>query len=391
MSQQEHCNYTLMHKKIPVADIEINSVTGALQNIGTIHNIEHAPIGIETEKGKNDFLRTLNEWWIGRSIPASRSGIREALEFLKITSTRDLLEKCFGLSLSDQYWINSLENPLDWSKINFFENNFSEDVGNVLFGKTPKGKIDLVSPDNTSDGWLKKKWIIANGKRMLLKGGSDPFYQEPLNEALASAIMRRLNISHIDYTTTAIDGFPMSLCEDFVTVETELVSAYHILLASKKRQNNTSFYQHYLDTCEDIGVPNMRESIDKMLVVDFLIANADRHFNNFGAIRNANTLEWLGAAPIFDCGTSLWYYELTHNIRPKFDAKSKPFKSEHSKQIKLVSSFDWINFDALNDIDEEFYSMYKPSKYMDKARIQTLLLALKTRIKMLLKNAKKTP
>jgi hypothetical protein len=371
-----------MHKKIPVADIEIDSVTGVITKIEKVHNIKHTPVGIEVKNGVIS-RNSLHEWWIGRSIPASRSGIREALEILEIASTRDLLDKCFGLSLSDQYWINSHENPLDWDKINFFENDFSEDVGNVLFGKAPEGKIDLVSPDNTSDGWLKKKWIIANGKRFLLKGGSPPAYQEPLNEALASAIMRRLNISHIDYTLTSIDGYPMSLCEDFVTVDTELVPAWHILKAGEKRQNHISVYQHFLDTCEELGIPNMKDSIDKMLVVDFLIANADRHFNNFGAIRNANTLEWTCASPIFDCGTSMWYHEFTHNIRPKSDAESKPFKTNHSEQIKLVSSFDWINFNALEGIDEEFHSIYKPSNYMDKARIEMLLSVIKKRIQIL--------
>jgi hypothetical protein len=47
----------------------------------------------------------LNEWWYGRSIPASRSGIREALEKLDVSHTEQLLAKCYGLSLLDQYWM----------------------------------------------------------------------------------------------------------------------------------------------------------------------------------------------------------------------------------------------------------------------------------------------
>jgi len=44
-----------------------------------------------------------------------------------------------------------------------------------------------------------------------------------------------------------------------------------------------------------------------MLVLDYLIANEDRHWGNFGAVRNAETLDWIGLAPVFDCGNSLWY------------------------------------------------------------------------------------
>lgn len=85
-----------------------------------------------------------------------------------------------------------------------------------------------------------------------------------------------------------------------------------------------------------------------MIVIDYLLANTDRHYNNFGAIRNANSLEWIGSAPIYDSGTSLWCNTPTKLIRPlASDLPSKPFKETHEEQLKLVSSFDWVNFEAL--------------------------------------------
>jgi len=123
-----------MHKRIPVADVEIDSETANILSIPKLHNIEHIPIGFG-----------VNDWWLGRSIPASRNGIREALEAMNISSTKVLLEKCLGLGLSDQYWINNPQKSLEWERINFFENTFSEDVGNALFGKTPNAEIDLFS------------------------------------------------------------------------------------------------------------------------------------------------------------------------------------------------------------------------------------------------------
>ena len=44
----------------------------------------------------------LNVWWrIGRSIPASRSGVRAALETLEITSTKMLLFCCYVLDVEE--------------------------------------------------------------------------------------------------------------------------------------------------------------------------------------------------------------------------------------------------------------------------------------------------
>ena len=64
-------HYTLMHKEIPVVDIELDDASGAIIRVDDVHNVAHIPIGIAY---KNDILdrKALNNWWYGRSIPASR-------------------------------------------------------------------------------------------------------------------------------------------------------------------------------------------------------------------------------------------------------------------------------------------------------------------------------
>lgn len=42
----------------------------------------------------------------------------------------------------------------------------------------------------------------------------------------------------------------------------------------------------------------------RMLVLDYIMGNTDRHTNNFGLIRSPDTQEWMGLALIFDSGTS---------------------------------------------------------------------------------------
>lgn len=77
-------------------------------------------------------------------------------------TSKVLLSRSYGLSLSDQYWICSKTQNLNWSDINFFDNTFFEDVDNLLFGnfKYANGfikKLNLISSDNTADGLVKKK------------------------------------------------------------------------------------------------------------------------------------------------------------------------------------------------------------------------------------------
>lgn len=375
--------YQLMHKNMPVLELELDNATCVIKKLGKVYAQVHIPVGIPVRRGVPD-RAALNEWWINRSIPASRQGIREALNELNLSTTQKLLNKSFGLSLSDQYWICPADKPFTWAEINFFENSFSDDMGNILFGKgSSNEKISLMSPDNTSDGWLRKKWMVIDGKRCLIKGGSAPAYQEPYNEVIASAIMRRLGIPHVPYTLTMQDGFPYSVCEDFISPDTELVSAWYVM-QTQKRENHVSVYEHYLNCCDVLGIPNIRESLDHMLVLDYLIVNEDRHQNNFGVVRNAETLEWQGAAPIYDSGTSLWFNQFTNMIQPTAPVSTcKPFKTSHNEQIKLISSFDWIDLTALNDLDEEIREILRDAPTIDEKRRDALCMAVGQRVLML--------
>ncbi len=87
-----------------VVDIELDDATGSIYQIKkyTMRSIFRLVFLY-----KNEVIdrKALNNWWYGRSIPASRQGIQQALAALRVDSTQELLNKSYGLSLSDQYWI----------------------------------------------------------------------------------------------------------------------------------------------------------------------------------------------------------------------------------------------------------------------------------------------
>lgn len=365
---------TLIHKNIPVVDMQIDE-TGYIAKLADAHDIRHLPLGINMHKTGID-RKALNDWWTGRSIPASRDGINEVLQSLNISTPTRLIEKCYGLSLSDQYWICPKNSDLSWANVNFFHNDFTKDTGEILFGNKPEdpNHISLLSPDNTSDGWLRKKWIIADNKRFLMKGGSGVYRQEPFNEVIASALMRRLGISHIPYTLTFDSGKPYSLCENFITPDTELIPAWRVL-QTRKQPNNRSLRDHFFDCCEALGVLDIKNALNKMLTVDYIISNEDRHWNNFGLIRNAETLEWLGLAPIYDSGTSLWY----NTLRVGSSVECKPFRKNHAEQIKLVDDFSWFDFDSLGGLDDEIVKVLSQSEEADEKRAAAIASAVMER------------
>ena len=145
-------------------------------------------------------------------------------------------------------------------------------------------------------------------------------------------------------------------------------------------------YQHFINCCNTLGIPDAVPFLDRMMVLDYLIANEDRHLNNFGALRNAETLEWLGMAPVYDSGSSFGYDKVVAQIRSGHDVVCKPFKKHHEEQIKLVTDFDWIDFDSLSDVKDliaETLSSEGAADYIDETRIRMIVDSTDRRIQNL--------
>lgn len=120
--------------------------------------------------------------------------------------------------------------------------------------------------------------------------------------------------------------------------------------------------------------------VHQMLCLDFLIMNVDRHWGNFGFIRNVNTLEIERPAPIFDNGNSLWY-DMAH-IPEHFD-KAKTFRNKHRTQIKLVRDFSGIDFAALESVPAQAQEILRANPNLPGDRAEKIAQRIQERIQML--------
>ena len=244
-----------------------------------------------------------DEWINTRCIPIHRENIEKVLPKLGVSNVRLLITKWFFASLTDHYWITPMLSDVLWEDINLFQNNFTDDFGNVLMG-IARNTNSMKTPDVSLGGQLKKKWKIVNRVRTLIKDGSGESKQEIFNEVIATEICNRLNISCTPYSLFQEENNIYCSCPCFSNNDIEFVSAYDIL-GTIKNNYTISMYEHYITTLENYGILNAREKLEHMLLLDFIMGNIDRHFNNFGVLRNSDTLEFLDVAPIFDTGSSL--------------------------------------------------------------------------------------
>ena len=257
----------LMNKNTKILITEYNENSNFFDEIYEVNNIEYAPYIVKSYYVENDinnssFRMNLSQWFKGRGIPSWRDKLDLLLHRLNISTQNELLDKAFGLSLTDQYWLKPCSLDINYEDINFFDNDF--EYGEFMSASLSKNsnvitnEESLKTPNNTTDGMLKKAWIIENGIRYLIKGGYKNEILQPFNEVLASEICRRLEFKHVPYTIDIYKDMVVSKCPCFINKDSEFITAYQIKNGMKKHDDKQD-YEDYIKVLE-IMVSKMQES-----------------------------------------------------------------------------------------------------------------------------------
>jgi hypothetical protein len=293
--------YELRICDIPLLSFDINEnkwVQNVVQNI-TILNAKSGlfPLNLEiTDYGLYSWLRK-------RIIPKNRINRDKIITSLNIVPNDDLgiIITGKGLSLNDSYWIVPCGFNGTFSQYNLYENQFSEILSRVaLTGTEEKDLMFSISPELTTNGMLPKAWRrIENDSIYLYKGGSRGKINgnEPYSEYYASQIAKAMELDAVFYDLDEWNGVLASKCKLFTDIDTSFIPIWRIV--SKR---DLSFIRNYYYERGEI----FKNNFNDMFIFDALIYNEDRHFGNFGVLRNNKSGEIISPAPIFDNGASLF-------------------------------------------------------------------------------------
>lgn len=351
-----------MHKNIIVALLEISDDGSLGKILKNAAELDHLPLGCQL----NDIK--FHEWWKDRAIPKTRNGAKSALQRLGYASTNSALVDNLALSLSDCYWIKPVEEAdnLNWEKVNLFTNDFVDTFGELTINRDLT--IDLRNRTKfncaASQGELQKKWCIdSTGRRYMIKGNYGDSYQQSLNEVFATKLHENQGFSnYTPYQTTlvtvqgGIEGLGC-LSYDFCSENKEIISAWEILQTKRFRQNQSLYYP-LRERCISLGIDSddFDSFMDYEILTDYLLTNTDRHMNNIAIVRNPDTLEIIGMAPIYDSGNSMFYnlpYEKLCSVHLD-DIETHSFIAKETKLLSYVKNRDAINLN-LTDIDFSIY------------------------------------
>ena len=356
--------FILKHKDLDVAMMKMDVRTGMIEYVLSVYLPEELPAGCAPDG------TGLGEWWKLRAIPDSRKGIRQVLSRLSEATSQSLMLSSYGLSLTDHYWIQPVGQELYWKDLNFYENDFTDELGDILTDSerdrsVPDG-ISKLSPSVSVNGDMKKKWIIRDSGRYLLKVNPNYHSQQAVNEVIAGKLHERLGWkNYVSYEMGAIHirggEYPCSLSPMFTSVETEFVSAYQIV-ANYKVPNDISLYEALIRQAVSLGADEkeVRAFLEYMILTDFILTNTDRHLNNFGFIYDPKQHRLSGMAPLFDTGNSLFYdCDVIPHGGNLLDIPVNSFSKREADQLHYVKTDAGVKLESLAHFPEEAEALLK--------------------------------
>ncbi|MCC8161687.1 MAG: XRE family transcriptional regulator [Lachnospiraceae bacterium] len=322
------------------------------------------------------------KWLERRVIPKNRTFVDEILKTLGLShnDTKGIIDVCKGLSLNDSYWIVPDGFEGTFSQYNLYENRFSEMLALVAYtGAGKSGQAFTTSPELTTNGMLPKAWRFLEGDGIYLyKGGTSGASntgREPYCEYYASQVAEAMKLNAVHYDIENWKGITASKCALFTSVDVSFIPVGRIV--------RTGGIQACLDYYDRLG-SDFAEQIRSMLVFDALIYNEDRHFGNFGVLRDNHTGRIIAPAPIFDNGLSLFCFagrEDIPNLAEYAKTRTTPYGvtyeevcmevmgAKQKEQLRRVLDFRFRRHPSINLPEEHLQAIEK----VIRSRVRELL------------------
>ena len=301
-------NGTLMSADIEVAKIENGNVIPI--------NKSFMPLYLQRA---NDF----EGWLIDRAIDKHRTNSRLLKKALRLTTAEDaeVVLKVHGATITDNFWFREEGSNLAYDDVKFKENMFDK---LALYGDPDSfNHPESATPELTNIGSYEKCWRLADGKWWLYKQGSE---KERFSELFISYLGEALGFPMAHYESE--DGYIKSL--DYTGQEMNYEPMYSLVGEDEDYQRS---WEALAQIC-----PAAAKDYVKMIFLDTICFNMDRHTKNYGVLRDIETGAVIGLASNFDNNIALISRGYPKNIERTNDRLIQFFvdficKNDAAKQI----------------------------------------------------------
>ncbi len=244
------------------------------------------------------FLRRVHNadmWLETRAIDSHRANSRLLKKALRLQEKDDISTVIHvnGATITDNYWIKPIDSDLTYDDIKFDNDYFSRLALKGTydsFNRAANSK-HTKTPELTNIGSFEKCWRLIDGKWWMYKIANhneqfSELFTYELGKAIGMnmAIYERGNgcIKSLDFTNGASVNF-------------EPAFAF---------MGENEDYEDVVKKLQELCPAAILDYI-RMIFLDAVVANPDRHTSNFGLMRDIKTGKLLGLAPIFDHNMAL--------------------------------------------------------------------------------------
>ena len=283
-----------------------------------------------------------------RAIDSHRTNSRILKKALRLKEKDDLLTVIHvnGATITDNYWIKPLDSSLKYADIRFSDDYFSKLALNGSYDdfNSAAKRGNTRTPELTNIGSFEKCWKLKDGKWWIVKSANHVFefdgkwwmyktanHDELFSELFVCEFGKLLKMNMAVYERGK--GVTKSLdFTDGANVNFEPASAF---------MGDNEDYEDVIVKLNDI-CPQAIPDYIRMIFLDTIVVNPDRHTSNFGLLRDINTGKLLRLAPMFDHNMAL-ISSSTPKIRKSSDVLIDLFRDvivnhpEYKEYIPIVN------------------------------------------------------
>lgn len=291
--------YTLMNKDVPVLEFEIFMDVYHEPEFTEIRRYDAVlPIGFES----------IAQWVKNRQAPKHREHIEKLMRQCGCYELDGYIKVTMCLGLNDTFWTKPFGSNIQWRDVSLYQNEFNEVISRLAFeGGLFGEQFTSTSPEFATDGAYAKCWIRENADIFLLKAGTEGFSNaglEPYSECYASEVASKICKTSVIYTIGQHHNKVVSKCKLFCDEQTGYVPAAKLLPKGFGIRDMMKLYAAY----------DSEEDFRRMIVLDALVLNTDRHAGNHGLLVDNDTMTPLGMSPVFDLNQALLPYALREDF-----------------------------------------------------------------------------